>query len=135
MSAALRRGQFARRRGKVHAGCLQVELDDHFATFSNYGAMVDIAAPAVCVTSTFPGGQYVRAEGTSFAASMVAGAAALLHARTPGISPAEVKQRIVDAGEQNTISGDPDAFPAAGRLIVLSSGAIRPGTGFATRVR
>ena len=34
------------------------QLDDHFAFFSNYGAPVDIAAPGVCVTSTFPGSQY-----------------------------------------------------------------------------
>jgi subtilisin len=91
--------------------CFHTERDDHFATFSNYGAVVDIAAPAVCVTSTFPGGQYARVEGTSFAAPMVAGAAALLYARRPHISPAEVSLLITNSADRSTIHGDPDGVP------------------------
>jgi subtilisin len=91
--------------------CFHTERDDHFATFSNYGSVVDIAAPAVCVTSTIHGGNYAVAEGTSFAAPMVSGAAALLYARRPNISPAQVKQLIIAHAEPGPIPGDPDAFP------------------------
>ena len=91
--------------------CHFSETDDHFATFSNFGAPVDIAAPGVCVLSTLPGGQYGYVEGTSFAAPLVAGAAALLRARDPGLAPAAVRSRLLAAATPGPIPGDPDAYP------------------------
>lgn len=99
--------------------CFPFEYDDTFATFSNFGAVVDIAAPGVCVLSTFLNGQYAFVEGTSFAAPLVSGAAALLYARRPGISPEQVRRLIVDHAEPGPIPGDPDGF-AEGVLDVSS---------------
>jgi subtilisin len=99
--------------------CFATEQDDHLATFSNYGAVVDIAAPGECVTSTFPGGLYATVEGTSFAAPLVSGAAALLYASHPGISPARVRAVIRARAEPGPIPGDPDGI-AEGILDVAS---------------
>ncbi len=91
--------------------CLPETFDDHFAFFSNYGAPVDIAAPGVCVTSTFIGSQYAFSDGTSFAAPFVAGAAALYISTHPDATPAEVREALVASAEPGPIPGDPDTSP------------------------
>ena len=86
------------------------QLDDHFAWFSNFGAPVDIAAPGVCVTSTYPSGQYAFSNGTSFSTPLVAGAAALYISTHPNATPATVRDALVARAEPGPISGDPDPY-------------------------
>jgi subtilisin family serine protease len=60
---------------------------DARSSFSNYGnADVWIAAPGEYVISTFPGGTYASASGTSFSSPLVAGAAALMLDSKPGLN-------------------------------------------------
>ena len=85
--------------------------DDTFAIFSNFGSVVDLAAPGVCTTSTYPGGLYAVGSGTSFSAPRVAGAASLYIANHPGASPADVRAALISLAEPGPIPGDPDAYP------------------------
>lgn len=71
--------------------------DDTFATFSNFGAPVDLAAPGVSILSTYKGSAYARMSGTSMASPHVAGAAALYKAAHPAASPAEVRAALLAA--------------------------------------
>ncbi len=69
--------------------------DDTFATFSNWGLSVDIAAPGVDILSTYKDGGYAYSSGTSMASPHVAGAAALFLALHPGATPDDVKANLL----------------------------------------
>ena len=69
------------------------------ASFSTVGAYVDIAAPGVDIFSTWPNDispfvDYLAESGTSQAAPHVAGLAALIWARNPGYTAAQVRSTI-----------------------------------------
>lgn len=61
--------------------------------FSNYGVSeVDLFAPGEDVTSVIPGNSYMAAEGTSVAAPVVSGIAAMLRAYFPELTASQVKE-------------------------------------------
>ena len=89
--------------------------NDTFASFSNWGPDVDLAAPGVDIDSTTMGGGTSGPtwDGTSMAAPHVAGAAALYLANNPGAMPHEVKTYLVLTGEPAPDGGwlgDPDEY-------------------------
>ncbi len=69
---------------------------DLLASFSNYGyKSVDVFAPGVSIHSTMPDNKYKDQQGTSMAAPVVSGLAAMLRAYYPQLSAEEVKQIIL----------------------------------------
>jgi subtilisin family serine protease len=68
------------------------------AEFSNYGRHhVHVFAPGVDILSTAPGDEYEAASGTSFAAPVVSGLAALLMTYFPELDAADVRQIILES--------------------------------------
>ena len=75
------------------------DFNDDFASFSNYGNTVDIAAPGVDIASTWTKDRYYWSSGTSMAAPHVTGAAALAWSANPNLSTADVKSLIMGNGD------------------------------------
>ncbi|HVF88862.1 MAG TPA: S8 family peptidase [Blastocatellia bacterium] len=73
-----------------------IDQNDNISSFSNIGhTAVSVAAPGDRILSTIPDNEYGILSGTSMATPYVSGIAALLWASEPGLTPAQVKRRII----------------------------------------
>ena len=73
------------------------------ASFSNYGhQQVDVFAPGVDILSTVPGDKYEKDSGTSMAAPVVTGLAALILSYYPDLSAADLKRVILASATRYT---------------------------------
>lgn len=116
--------------GAIQAVLSVRESPDFVAEFSSRGpvspfyAKPDILAPGVFINTTLNGGGYNLTSGTSFAAPHVAGAAALVLEKWPGLPPAAVKSILVATADPvpglqgGGTAAASSAVPTAGRLNV-----------------
>jgi subtilisin family serine protease len=100
-------------------GCSAMSYDEHLATFSNFGAGIDAAAPGVCVLSTLPPSSvngnlianYGYASGTSMASPTAAGCFVAYIAENPDQVDRAVEQVLTFSKFGSPfINGDKDDF-------------------------
>lgn len=84
-----------------------------FATFSNRGSWVDLAAPGVGIQATVPGGEYQPVKGTSFSTPEITALAGLLSAQ--GLTDDEVRTRMQGTATDLGPRGD-DPLYGHGRI-------------------
>ena len=84
----------------INVGSTTRKLDNTFVSnFSNYGKInVDLFAPGDEIYTTSSGNSYKIDSGTSLAAPMVSGTAALIWSYYPKLSAKQVKQIILESG-------------------------------------
>ncbi len=97
-----------------------VDRRNTVAKFSNHGPHVDLSAPGVDIPAPAPDNKYVTATGTSGAAAIVAGAAALIRAKYPDLSAAAVVQRLTSTAIDRGDKGRDDYY-GAGQLDLLAA--------------
>lgn len=78
------------------------DRNDNMSDFSQWGlTSVDLGAPGSAILSTVPGNGYATYSGTSMATPHVAGVAALVLSLNPDLSTSELKQLLMDSGDDN----------------------------------
>ncbi len=84
-----------------------LDRNDRLASFSNFGVKtVHIAAPGKDILSTWLGGAYREASGTSMATPYVSGVAALIIAAEPKISMEKLRERLLSTADKiDTLNG------------------------------
>ncbi|WP_258006649.1 Ig-like domain-containing protein [Arthrobacter sp. AFG20] len=109
------------------AGALTVAASDSAdkqAGFSNYGSCVDLYAPGVGIKSASSSSTTATAlmSGTSMASPHVAGAAAVMLSRSPGLVPADVAAKLLSAATSGAVSGATTGTP--NRLLFSDPSAV-----------
>jgi len=93
---------------------------DTRASFSNYGAWIDIAAPGVSILTTNRGGGYGYWSGTSFSSPIAAGLAGLIISANPDLTNTQLVEIITQNADD---LGDPgfDQYYGYGRVNACAS--------------
>lgn len=93
------------------------------AGFSNYNKkMVNVFAPGQEIYSTVPHSEYKYLQGTSMASPVVAGAAAVLLAYMPNLTPAQIIESLVKSSNPST-TNEFATYSEAGGVIDLKKAA------------
>ena len=78
------------------------DKSDVVASYSNSASFLNLLAPGSSITSSYPGGLYATASGTSMATPHVAGAWAVLKSANPTATVTDVLNALVNTGKPIT---------------------------------
>ncbi|MFG2331990.1 type VII secretion-associated serine protease mycosin [Streptomyces sp. NPDC048604] len=120
----------------AYPGVIAVAAVDRYGTHASFSTSrwyATVSAPGVDVVIADPDRRYYEGWGTSAAAAFVSGAAALVRAAHPGLTPAQVKQLFVDTARSRPKGGrsddkgygtvDPAAAIEAGGKLAATKGS------------
>ena len=91
------------------------ESTDAKSSFSNYGTWIDVTAPGSGIYTTFRGGGYGAASGTSFASPITAGVAALMLSVKPALTATQLTELLRGSARDLGTAGFDVSF-GAGRI-------------------
>lgn len=103
-----------------------IDQSDKLFAQSNRGSYVAISAPGVDILSPAPDGKYQMSSGTSLSAAYVSGVAALMIARNPGISSADVRATLISTARDLGPKGRDDQFGAGQADAFSAVSAVAP---------
>lgn len=89
-----------------------IDQSDRLFAQSNRGKYVAISAPGVDILSPAPDGKYQVSSGTSLSAAFISGVAALMIARNPEISAADIRGTLMSTARDLGPKGRDDQFGA-----------------------
>lgn len=87
-----------------------LDSSSNIASFSNYGASVDVSAPGVDVYSTYKDGTYAKLSGTSMAAPHISAVAAMFKLANPSYKPAQIEELVKNYCNDLGESGRDDIY-------------------------
>ena len=114
------------------------------SSFSSRLSYVTLTAPGGDIITATPGTGYTTVSSTSAASAVVAGMAALIRARYPGLTPRQVRHALTQGTLYQPVNGRTDgsgfgtadaalALSAAGRIQAAAHATAQPAGGRATR--
>ena len=92
------------------------DMEDNMASWATFSHFIDIMAPGQQIYSTINNGDYGKSGGSSFAAPMVAGAAALVRSHFPSFTAQQVMEQLrVSSDDIYNVGTNMDYFGKMGR--------------------
>jgi len=106
----------------VPASCADVltvgatDQNDSKASFSNFGATVELSAPGTTIYSTCRGGSFCQMSGTSMASPHVAGAVGLMYVANPNLTVDQAMSILSSSANLDPLTSPASTPIGAGRL-------------------
>ena len=108
------------------------DASDARASWSTYGAPIDLAAPGVGIWTTVKGGGYGAVNGTSFASPITAGVVALMISANPAIKAEQIDSILLSTADDLGTAGRDNYFGAgrinAYRAVMAAKGTVASDT-------